>query len=356
MKSIIKDSGSVFGSSLGWQALKNTIDKLKPSSIFILTDENTRKHCLSVFIEKSEISNAYSILEIPAGEAFKTIESCVSLWNQLSELGADRASLLINLGGGVVTDLGGFVAATFRRGISFINIPTSLLAMVDASVGGKNGVDLGVLKNQIGTIRSAECVIVDTEFLKTLPEQEIKSGMAEMFKHGLIASEDYWNRMQLFSVEKTDEAFELIWESISIKNDIVTKDPLEKNLRKSLNYGHTLGHAIESYCLENSNKPSLLHGEAIAIGMILATYISSEMLNFPKTKRNNITEVLLRYFIKRSFSEADIKEIIALLAFDKKNSHGVIYFVLLEEIGHIKTNQEVSDKLIYSAFAYYQNF
>ncbi len=356
MKSIIKDSGSVFGSSLGWQALKNTIDKLKPSSIFILTDENTRKHCISVFIEKSEISNAYSILEIPAGEAFKTIESCVSLWNQLSELGADRASILINLGGGVVTDLGGFVAATFRRGISFINIPTSLLAMVDASVGGKNGVDLGVLKNQIGTIRSAECVIVDTEFLKTLPEQEIKSGMAEMFKHGLIASEDYWNRMQLFSVEKTDEAFELIWESISIKNDIVTKDPLEKNLRKSLNYGHTLGHAIESYCLENSNKPSLLHGEAIAIGMILATYISSEMLNFPKTKRDNITEVLLRYFIKRSFSEADIKEIIALLAFDKKNSHGVIYFVLLEEIGHIKTNQEVSDKLIYSAFAYYQNF
>lgn len=356
MKSIIKDSGSVFGSSLGWQALKNTIDKLKPSSIFILTDENTRKHCISVFIEKSEISNAYSILEIPAGEAFKTIESCVSLWNQLSELGADRASILINLGGGVVTDLGGFVAATFRRGISFINIPTSLLAMVDASVGGKNGVDLGVLKNQIGTIRSAECVIVDTEFLKTLPEQEIKSGMAEMFKHGLIASEDYWNRMQLFSVEKTDEAFELIWESISIKNDIVTKDPLEKNLRKSLNYGHTLGHAIESYCLENSNKPSLLHGEAIAIGMILATYISSEMLNFPTTKRDNITEVLLRYFIKRSFSEADIKEIIALLAFDKKNSHGVIYFVLLEEIGHIKTNQEVSDKLIYSAFAYYQNF
>lgn len=356
MKSIIKDSGSVFGSSLGWQALKNTIDKLKPSSIFILTDENTRKHCLSVFIEKSEISNAYSILEIPAGEAFKTIESCVSLWNQLSELGADRASILINLGGGVVTDLGGFVAATFRRGISFINIPTSLLAMVDASVGGKNGVDLGVLKNQIGTIRSAECVIVDTEFLKTLPEQEIKSGMAEMFKHGLIASEDYWNRMQLFSVEKTDEAFELIWESISIKNDIVTKDPLEKNLRKSLNYGHTLGHAIESYCLENSKKPSLLHGEAIAIGMILATYISSEMLNFPKTKRDNITEVLLRYFIKRSFSEADIKEIISLLAFDKKNSHGVIYFVLLEEIGHIKTNQEVSDKLIYSAFAYYQNF
>jgi len=356
MKSIIKDSGSVYGSGLGWNALKTVIETLKPSSIFILTDANTEAHCLPIFIERSELNIAYSALQMPAGETFKTIETCVTLWNQLSELGADRASLLINLGGGVVTDLGGFVAATFRRGIACINIPTSLLAMVDASVGGKNGVDLGVLKNQVGIIRAAECVIVDPLFLNTLPKAEIKSGMAEMFKHGLIASEDYWKRMQHFSVHNTEKAFDLIWQSVSIKNEIVTKDPFEKNLRKSLNYGHTLGHAIESYCLESPNNPTLLHGEAIAIGMILATYISSEMLHFPKTQCNNITKTLLDHFRKQRFTEADIQTIITLLAFDKKNSHGVVYFVLLEEIGVIKTNQEVSDKLIRQAFSYYENF
>ncbi len=356
MKNIIKDRGSVYFNEGSWAALSNILENLGPTKVFILTDTNTKTHCLELFLKNVTFKITPEVLTISAGEIHKTITTCVTLWNELSEKGADRNSILINLGGGVVTDLGGFVASTFKRGIEFINIPTSLLAMVDASVGGKNGVDLGILKNQVGIIRNPKCVIIDSKFLKTLPEEQMTSGYAEILKHGLIHSEAYWNLAAQVDITNSSETDELIWGSVLIKNEVITEDPNEKGLRKTLNYGHTLGHAIESYLLEHQSKEALLHGEAIAIGMILATYISSEELAFPKSKLEAITRILLQNFPKVTFNNLDIEEIIKLLIYDKKNNNGKVYFVLLSDFGKHKTNKEVSNNLIFKAFEYYKSF
>ncbi len=356
MKKIEKERGSVFCGDEAWEVLKKTLKKLKPTKIFVLVDTNTQTHCFPVFTKQMSNDFIFKTIVIPAGELHKTIETCTTVWQQLSDLGADRNSLLINLGGGVVTDLGGFVASTFKRGIEFINIPTSLLAMVDASVGGKNGVDLGHLKNQVGVIRNALGVFVFVEFLKTLPKAEVTSGYAEMLKHGLIASEDYWNALKDFNVTDTPSAEKFIWESIEIKNEVVTKDPTEKKLRKTLNYGHTLGHAIESYCLDNSEKKPLLHGEAIAIGMILANYLSTELKGFPKEKLQNTTATFLSIYERYTFTENDIEKIIELLKFDKKNTNGNVNFVLLKNFNIYAIDQTVSNELIRQAFTFYKNF
>ncbi|PKA84090.1 3-dehydroquinate synthase [Ulvibacter sp. MAR_2010_11] len=356
MKIIKKERGSVYCNDALWKVLNTQLTELQPSSIFILTDENTRKYCLPYFLEHLNTDERLDILEIPNGEAYKNIASCTQLWDELSTKGADRKSILINLGGGVVTDLGGFVACTFKRGIEFINIPTSLLAMVDASVGGKNGVDLGSLKNQIGVIKNPYAVFIDTHFLQTLPETEITSGLAEMLKHGLISSEAYWEKVKTFDSSELERMTALIWESVEIKNQVVTNDPNEQGLRKTLNYGHTLGHAIESYFMDLPHRKPLLHGEAIAIGLILATYISSEMLGFPKQKLNDATQTILHHFPKVTFDEKDIDSILTLLKFDKKNSHGKVYFILLSDIGIHKINCEVPNGLIYKAFDFYKNY
>nr|MCH9661569.1 3-dehydroquinate synthase [Bacteroidota bacterium] len=253
------------------------------------------------------------------------------------------------------TDLGGFVACTYQRGIEFINIPTSLLAMVDAAVGGKNGVDLGSLKNQIGIIRNPKAVLVDTAFLNTLPDNEFVSGQAEMIKHGLIHSEDYLSKSLSLDKTNPNEVATVVWESICIKNEVVTQDPEEKGLRKTLNYGHTLGHAIESYCLESEDKKTLLHGEAVAIGMILATFISSKLYGFPSQKLKNLTTNLLDLFQKTDFDKEDIEAIIKLLVFDKKNMNGKIQFVLLQDVGIHKINCIVENSLIHEAFHFYKN-
>src|SRR5690606_29396368 len=204
----------------------------------------------------------FEILEIDAGETHKNIDTCMGVWEALSELEADRKSLLINLGGGVVTDLGGFVACTFKRGIDYVNIPTSLLSMVDASIGGKTGVDLGLLKNQIGVISNPELVLIDVTFLETLPTNQLRSGFAEMLKHGLIQDINYWNQLIALSELYTDDLEQLIYESVIIKKQVVEQDPNEDGLRKTLNFGHTLGHAIESYSLDDKDLKPLLHGEA----------------------------------------------------------------------------------------------
>jgi len=324
--------------------------------IFILTDENTKPLCLPYFTEKTSLINSAEVLTIPAGETFKNISTCLDVWNALSEKGADRNSIIINLGGGVVTDLGGFVASTFKRGIRFINVPTSLLAMVDASVGGKNGVDLGHIKNQIGVINLPELVLLDIEFLKTLPKSQIISGYAEMLKHGLIHSNSSWEQIKNVDFSNTLEFEKLIWDSVEIKKEIVQKDPFEKDLRKSLNYGHTLGHAIESYYLDKENKPTLLHGEAVAIGIILATHISWESEGFPLKTLNDVTKTVLQHFPKQHFSDNDIEAVIKLMVFDKKNRNGKTLFVLLNDIGQQKTNCEVNNSLIYNAFEFYKNF
>jgi len=346
--------GPVYFQEDGFLKLNAYLKKANPSKVFILVDNNTHRDCLAVFLQKLEATENIEILEIESGEINKNLETCTGIWNALSELDADRKSLMINVGGGVVTDMGGFIASTFKRGISYVNIPTSLLAMVDASVGGKTGVDLGNLKNQIGVINHAEMVIIDSNFLGTLPQNEMRSGLAEILKHALISSESYWNKVTNLDQLSLEDLDEIIKESVEIKAKVVTEDPEENGLRKTLNYGHTLGHAIESYFLTHPDKTTLLHGEAIAIGMILATYLSKELQEFPEDKLNEISSEILDIYERVVFSEEDIQQIIDLMKYDKKNSHGNINFVLLKDIGNTVIDCKVPNKLIWDAFDYYQ--
>lgn len=351
MQSIVSDSYAVHFDTIAFEQLNSCLKSNNYSTIFILVDENTHELCLPRFM--SEISGEYNfeIVEIESGEVNKTIDTCVGVWEALSELGADRKSLLINLGGGVLTDLGGFVASTFKRGIDFINVPTTLLSMVDASVGGKTGVDLGPLKNQVGVINQPVMVLIVSDFLETLEERQIVSGFAEMLKHGLIRNEDYWEALK--KVGSLNELKNHILPSVELKNKIVLQDPTEQNIRKILNYGHTLGHAIESYFLENENKETLLHGEAIAIGMITEGYLSHKLTGLSKDQLKDIKDTFLKYYSKITFSDKDISDILELLKYDKKNSHGNINFVLLKKIGETQTDVTISPKLFKKAFAYY---
>jgi 3-dehydroquinate synthase len=348
---VIKTTNSevIFGADC-WEALNHCVHASAYSTIFVLTDTNTSLHCLPH--ADSKIKFDYKTLEMQAGEENKHIQSCVSLWDSLSEMGADRRSLLINIGGGVVTDLGGFVACTFKRGIDFINIPTSLLAMVDASVGGKTGIDLGALKNQVGIIKEPRMVLVDTRFLDTLPDSEYRSGYAEMLKHGLIQEPAYFETLSRFL--NKSEILPHIHHSVGVKAKVVSEDIDEQGLRKILNFGHTLGHAVESHFLTASDKTRLLHGEAIAIGMILEAFLSVKAVGFPLESADEIKRVFLAIYPKVPFDKDTISEVIKMLMHDKKNENGNVLFVLLKAIGEPVWNQSVSEKHILEAFEFYQ--
>jgi 3-dehydroquinate synthase len=354
MQTILANNYPIHFNENGYEAFNLFLSESKYSNLFIIVDNNTEEFCLSKFLPYLQTDLTIEIIEFEAGEPNKNIETCVQLWNVLTELGADRKSLVINLGGGVVTDLGGFVASTFKRGIDFIHIPTTLLSMVDASVGGKTGVDLGNLKNQIGVINVPKMVLIDTQYLDTLSKSEMRSGLAEMLKHGLIYDLSYWEKfLDLKAIDFADFD-ELIYRSVEIKNEIVTQDPTEKNIRKALNFGHTLGHAIESYFLENENKTTLLHGEAIAIGMILESYISLEKGLINLQEYNQIKTTIKAIYDDVVFEEIDIDPILELLIHDKKNEYGNIQFALIDGIGKIKINQSVENELILKAFEDYK--
>ncbi|MAM18733.1 MAG: 3-dehydroquinate synthase [Bacteroidota bacterium] len=346
---------TIFYSEKAYGRLNKYLSKNPPSRIFILVDTNTNEHCLTYFLSRLEDPSDIEVIEIDAGEEYKTLETCDGVWNAMSELDGDRKSLMINLGGGVVTDLGGFVASTFKRGIPFINIPTTLLAMVDASVGGKTGVDLGNLKNQVGVIVQPEMVLIDTNYLSTLPQPQMRSGLAEILKHGLIADEKYWKKLRAMNELKYSDLDDIIEKSVKIKANIVDRDPYERDERKTLNFGHTLGHAIESFCLSNPDRKILLHGEAIAIGMILEAYISAEEKDFPKEKLEDLNNFIKDIYGVDSFSSKEIKQIQKLLKYDKKNEYGRINFVLLEDIGLPVIDCEVDPDLIEKSFDYYLN-
>ena len=353
MNSITANNGIIHFNDTCYPSINEHLQKNNFSKIFILVDNNTQEHCLPYFLEKLQTDVTIEIIEIEEGEINKTIDTCSGVWNTLSDLDGDRKSLLINVGGGVITDLGGFVASTFKRGIAYINVPTTLLSMVDASVGGKTGVDLGHLKNQIGVISTPDIVLIDTQYLSTLPQNQLRSGLAEMLKHGLITGESYWKKFKDLRNLKIDDLDNLIFESVLIKKDVVDKDPRENGLRKTLNFGHTLGHAIESYFLNNPNKKTLLHGEAIAIGMVLACYLSSKLVGFPMESTNNIKELLSNYYGKVNISKNDYIPIMELLKYDKKNNHGNINFVLLKSIGEPVIDCKVDDKLIIDSLNFY---
>ncbi len=348
---LITSHGCIYFDEPAYALLKEHLATARYSSIFILVDEHTERFCLPAFLEQLRDGYTAEILSIPAGEIHKNIATCTYIWEALARNRADRSSLLIALGGGVVTDLGGFVAATYMRGIQFINIPTSLLAMADASVGGKTGVDLGSLKNMIGAFHFPQMTLIDSSFLATLPQNHLKSGWAELLKHGLIYNEQYWNELSAYNAVPLNYLTPLIYKSVQIKNEIVEQDPQEKGLRKILNYGHTLGHAIESHFLY-SPQP-LLHGEAVAAGMLLAAYLSHKMVHLPIEKLTQVKNVICSFFQKIPFTTKDCTAIISLLRHDKKNHSGKIFFILLEDIGKPIVNQQVTDDLIHEAFDYY---
>tara|TARA_R110000850_G_scaffold80862_1_gene173544 strand:+ start:87884 stop:88957 length:1074 start_codon:yes stop_codon:yes gene_type:complete len=339
----------------GYEALNQYIAASNPSKIVLLTDENTHAYCQNHFLSKLNSSVKVIITSIPSGETHKNIHTCIDLWNFLSQNNIDRSALMINLGGGVITDIGGFVASTHIRGIQYINIPTTLLSMVDASIGGKTGIDLGLLKNQVGLIINPKMVIVDPFYLNTLPKAEIHSGVAEILKHGLIHSEDYWKLVTKEPIQLNNLIDDIIYESILIKKEIVEKDPGEKGLRKSLNYGHTLGHAIETYSLSGKYLPPLLHGEAVAIGLILETYLSHKIYGFPKQTLSELCASYTEYYEKINFNKEAIDEILPLMKFDKKNKNGNINFVFLEAIGKPLFECRADNNFIYNAFDFYAN-
>lgn len=355
MQTIQANNYEVFFNENGYTYLNEILDTKSYSKIFILVDENTSNHCLPRLLSLLATEIVIEIIELEAGEEHKNIETCLQVWHSLTELGGDRKSILLNLGGGVITDIGGFIACTFKRGIDFINIPTTLLSMVDASIGGKNGVDLGNLKNQIGIIREPKSVVIDTQFLETLPGEQMRSGFAEMLKHGLIFDKKYWDKLKNIADLNTNDLDALIHQSVEIKNKIVSQDLTENGIRKSLNFGHTLGHAIESYFLENEEKKSLLHGEAIAVGMILESYISKEKGLIQEEEYHEIKYVLSDIYEAVPFEQNDIKNCIDLLIYDKKNEFGNVQFALLDKIGNCKINESSTNELIYSAFADYKS-
>lgn len=324
------------------------------SSLFLLVDTHTQEFCLPGFVSQTGLTDL-EVLVMEAGEEHKTLQTCENLWNQLSERGADRNSALINLGGGVVTDLGGFVACTFKRGIDFYNLPTTLLAMVDASVGGKTGIDLGALKNQIGIIEEPKQVLIDAQWLQTLPQEELRSGFAEMLKHGLISNKDYWEQLKSLPKLEADTLAEFIKPSVAIKKQVVLEDPREKHLRKILNFGHTLGHAIESYYLTHPEKNRLLHGEAIAIGMVMEAYLGVSCCSFSNVAAEEIKKTFAQFYPSVEIDAQDREGILELLRHDKKNKAGRVNFVLLKSIGVPEIDVEVPQELFTQAFEFYGN-
>ena len=328
------------------------INSDKFSSIFVLVDENTEKFCLELFIKKSGIKSFNKII-ISSGEENKNIDTCISIWGQLHSFKADRKSLLINLGGGVLTDIGGFAASTYLRGIEFINIPTTLLGMVDAAHGGKTGIDFKQLKNQIGVFNEPLEVLLDNEYLKTLSKEEFINGYAEVVKHSLLTDKPDLTFNSLIKLDLFKDSDYIINSYSSVKNEIVESDKYESSIRKILNLGHTIGHAVESYSHISDKVVDLKHGQAIVIGIITELYISHKKFNFPLKDVVTVKEHLKNYFSLIQLEEDDIMNIYDLMVYDKKNEGSKINFVLLKEIGKPVIDQIVNKDLFIESFEFY---
>jgi 3-dehydroquinate synthase len=329
------------------------VNKNLYSKLFILVDENSFKNCYPQLVEHVEIFKEAELIEIESGEENKNIDVCVQIWSTLSEYGADRKSLFINLGGGVIGDMGGFIASTFKRGIDFINIPTTLLSQVDASVGGKLGIDLNHLKNEIGVFNNPKAVFINSGFLSTLDKQQLLSGFAELIKHALIADVANWKQVSKANLKDLKSLNELIEPSVKIKNKIVMQDPQEYGIRKALNFGHTIGHAIETCSLEESDMASFLHGEAIAVGMICEAYLSHKICGLPADQLKEITDFILDKYKSLAIDHMDQQHLIELMGHDKKNEKGTINFSLLSAIGTCEINKKASKEEIFASLAYY---
>lgn len=338
------------------EVLTAAVAECEKDRLFILTDETTKALCLPV-IERYDCLKGAQVITIGATDTHKTLDSLAHVWEALGEGGATRHSLLINLGGGMVTDLGGFAASTFKRGINYINIPTTLLSMVDASVGGKTGINFRGLKNEIGVFNNAATVILDTQFLKTLDAENILSGYAEMLKHGLIDSEAHWAELVNFSlgniesIETLGNLSKILEKSVAVKQRIVTEDPTEQGIRKALNLGHTAGHAFESFALKHQ---PILHGYAVAYGLVCELYLSCIKTGFPTDKMHQTVNFIHEHYGKMSITCDDYPQLMELMTHDKKNVAGIINFTLLGGIGDIRINQTATKDEIYEALDFYR--
>lgn len=339
--------------------LTTAINECEHDKIFVLTDTNTEKYCLPILqaaLASSPFKGEIERVCIPSSDLSKTLDSVSHVWRELQKGGATRHSLLINLGGGMVTDLGGFAASTFKRGINFINIPTTLLSMVDASVGGKTGFNFGGLKNEIGVFNDPHCVIISTEFLETLDTENIRSGYAEMLKHGLINREGrpMFDELISFDIASPDLAqlARMVGESVAVKEKIVIEDPLEHGIRKALNVGHTIGHAFESWAMRHDCP--ILHGYAVAFGMVAELYLACVKMGFPQDVMRQTV-----YYIKEVYGTLpitcdDYPELLELMTHDKKNTAGIINFTLLGGIGDIHINQTATKEEIMEAMDFFR--
>ena len=332
--------------------LATAISECEHDKTFILVDEVTKEKCWPLLSKQLSMRKA-KLITIGATDTHKNIESLAHVWEELGKDGASRHSLLINLGGGMVTDLGGFAASTFKRGINFINIPTTLLAMVDASVGGKTGINFNGLKNEVGVFNDSKYVILDTDFLKTLDGQNICSGYAEMLKHGLISNEKMWAELIKFNIQQPDleKLQEMLAKSVKVKENVVKKDPHEQGIRKALNLGHTFGHAFESWSLKHS---PILHGYAVAYGMICELYLSAIKTGFPTDKMHQTVQFIRENYGAINITCDDYPELIELMTHDKKNRNGIINFTLLANIGDIRIDQTATEKEIKEAFDFFR--
>ncbi|HEY9542517.1 3-dehydroquinate synthase [Prevotella sp.] len=338
--------------------LSQAIAACEHDKLIILTDTVTHRLCLPLLHGCPELSAAH-VITIPSADVNKSIESLTHVWQELGSHGATRHSCLINLGGGMVTDLGGFAASTFKRGINFINIPTTLLAMVDASVGGKTGINFNGLKNEIGVFGDSRFVILDTHFLHTLDAENICSGYAEMLKHGLISNAAMWAQLVNFDLESAcrhePEAItalqQMVADSVAVKEHIVTADPHEHGLRKALNLGHTFGHAFESWSLRR--KP-VLHGYAVAWGLVAELYLSAVKCGFPTERMRQTVQFIHEHYGRLPITCADYAELIELMHHDKKNRGNEINVTLLQNMGELRIDQTLTEAEIKEALDFFR--
>ena len=347
------------------QALAAKIAACQPDRLFVLTDENTRRLCWPQ-VEHYPCLQQANVITMPAGDENKTVLNLQFVWHELSRLGATRHSLMVNLGGGMLTDLGGFAASTFKRGIHFINIPTTLLAMVDASVGGKTGVNFEGLKNEVGVFSNADCVILDTRFLQTLDTENLLSGYAEMLKHSLIDNSDTWAQLLNFDILQPDLEVlgRMVADSVAVKERIVQQDPHEQGLRKALNLGHTVGHAFESLALSNPARFShqadsraeapILHGYAVAYGLVCELYLSTIKTGFPVDRMRQTVRFVREHYGQMLITCDDYPTLLQLMTHDKKNTGTTINFTLLGNIGDIRINQTATRQEIEEALDFYR--
>ena len=349
----MKQQKIIFSNNVS-NAIDDTLGTMDYNRLFVLTDVNTRQFVLERLADNHRLAEAHNIT-IKSGDVNKNLDSATDVWRELCANGATRKSVMINLGGGMVTDLGGFAASTFKRGIRFINVPTTLLSAVDAAVGGKTGINFRGLKNEIGVFNEADAVIISTKFFNTLPDTEIKSGFAEMLKHGLLKGAETYDRLLTFDFKEDshEHLLDLLKESVEVKAQIVEQDPHEKGLRRALNLGHTAGHAFESLAMDR--KSPIPHGYAVAWGLVVELTLSNMLCGFPSARVQEYASFVLENYGSFHITCNDYDNLLQLMMHDKKSEHGEMNFSLLADVGDVKINCEATADDVKAALDIYRD-